>query len=199
MGSKDKGRANEDALKAAAEAARRERDVALTTAREADPLEARSRKFVTDVWDWRDGKNGPIDIRKFPDQTAVALYNEARKSTDAGRVGRGLATLEGGDVNPNYTAQIDREMQMERDQRAAGLLENQVDETLASADAAGGNLAAMGNARNMNIAQLMQSGYNSDQDRYLSFLMRPKQRGFFSSLALSLAQGAGGAATKAFI
>ena len=68
---------------------------------------------------------------------------------------------------------------MERDQRAAGLLENQVDETLASADAAGGNLAAMGNARNMNIAQLMQSGYNSDQDRYLSFLMRPKQRGFF--------------------
>ena len=99
MGSKDKGRANEDALKAAAEAARRERDVALTTAREADPLEARSRKFVTDVWDWRDGKNGPIDIREFPDDTAVVLNNQARKSTDAGRVGRGSATLEGGDVN----------------------------------------------------------------------------------------------------
>lgn len=193
MGSKSKSNANEDALKAAAAKAAAERDAAMAKAELPDPLEARQRDYVTKIWDWRDEKNGPMDIRKFPDATAIALYNDAKKSHDAGRVGTGLATLEG-NVNPNYAASLDKEMQMERDTRASGLLEEQVDDTLAGADVAGGNLAAMGNARSMNIAGLRQSGYNSDQDRFMAYLMRPRQPSFLRQMALSLAGSAGAAA-----
>jgi hypothetical protein len=183
MGSKSKGRQTDDYLKQQAMAAQSQANTAIAKAETPDPLEQRRRDYVTRILDWREGKLGPIDVRNFPDQTAIALYNDAKTSHDAGRIGKGYGTLADG-TNPNFSTALDKETQMERDLAASGELENYIGGQLASADAETGNLWAAGDARNMNIASMLNNNYNSSQDRWVSYLMRPKQPGFLKSLAL---------------
>ncbi len=117
------GRREQDELRRRTEEAERRANEAITRAETPDPLEQRRRDYVTRILDWREGKNGPINVRDFPDQTAISLYNDAKLSHDAGRIGKGYGTLDDG-ANPTYTAALDKEMQLERDTRASGLLEN---------------------------------------------------------------------------
>lgn len=182
MGSNN-GRREQDELRARALAAENRANEAIKKAEQPDPFEQRRREYITKILDYREGKNGPPRVRDFPDQMGIALYNDAKQSKDAGRVGRGYGTLADG-ANPNFSAALDKEMTLERDQRASGMLESYISDALNAADVESGNLAAMGNARNMNIASMRNSNFNSSEDRYLQMLMRPRQPSFLKQFAL---------------
>lgn len=187
MGSKSKGRQEESALKQAALESKQKADSAIQTASNADPLEERLRARTTALDKWRMGESGPIDVRNMPGGgTAISLFNEAKQSRDAGRIGRGYGTLSDG-ANPNYSAALGKEMDLERDLNAAGGLENYVSNELNQNDARMAGLAGMGNSRNMNIAGMLNSDANSSQDRYMSYLTRPKPPSFLKQLALGAA------------
>lgn len=171
-------------------------DTAVTAAGTADPFEQRRRDYITKLWDWRDEKDGPLDIRNFPDKTGMALYTDAKRVTDDGRVGKGYGTLSDG-ANPTFSASLDKELGMERDLEASGRLEGFVNNSLKGADVEAGNWANAGNARNMNIAGIENGNYNSAQDRSVNYLMRPKQPSFLKQLALGMQQNANSAGQAA--
>jgi hypothetical protein len=125
----------------------------------ADPFEQR-RDYITKLWDWRDEKDGPLDVRNFPDKTGMALYTDAKRVTDEGRVGKGYGTLSDG-ANPNYVASLDKENEMTRNLEASGRLEDFVNNSLAGADAEGGNWANVGNQRTMSLAGLLSGNANA--------------------------------------
>lgn len=190
MGSKDKGRQQEDALKAAAAAAAAKSDAAVTIAAAPDPLEERRRARVLAIDKWDTGESGPKDIRNLPGgDTSIALFNAAKQAHDAGRIGRGYGTLSDG-ANPTYVASLDKEMGLERDLAASGALEDNVNSTLEGNKAEMYGLSEIGNSRNMGIAGLRSSADQAAQDRYTQFLMRPKQPSFLKQLALAGISGA---------
>jgi hypothetical protein len=170
-------------LKSAALASAGKADAAIAAAGTPDPLEQRRRDYVTKILDWRDGTSGPIDIKSFPDQTGISLYNDAKAVTDAGRVGKGYGTLDDGS-NPAYSAALDKELASDRALEASGRVENFVNNSIAGADAEAGNLSGIANARNMAIAGMRNSDANADQDRYVSWLTRPKPPSMLKRLAL---------------
>src|ERR1043166_1089415 len=97
MASGNKARqAEQDRLQSQALADRAKSDTAISTASQPDPLEQRRRDYVTKILDWKEGTNGPPDVRAFPDQSAISLYNDAKTSHDAGRAGKGYGTLADG-------------------------------------------------------------------------------------------------------
>lgn len=191
MGSNKSGRQTESALQRQAMGSQAAANTAITAAEKPDPLEERRRGYVNKILDWNEGVGGPPDVRSFPDQSAMALYTDAKRVTDAGRVGKGYGSLADG-ANPNYVAQLDKENELTRGLEASGRLEGHVSNAIAGAQAEAGNWAGVGNARTMNLAQMRNSNYNSDQDRYLAYLTRPKQPSFLRQLALGVAGGVAG-------
>lgn len=191
MGSKDKGRQQEDALRAAAATAQTKSDAAVEVAGKADPLEERRRARVLAIDKWDLGESGPKDIRNLPGaDTSIALFEDAKLAHDAGRIGRGYATMSDG-ANPNYAASLDKEMGLQRDLEASGALEGRVNDTLEGNKAELYGLSSMADTRNMGIAGLRSSADQAAQDRYLQYLMRPKQPSFLKQLALAGVGAAG--------
>lgn len=191
-------RREEDRLRAAAEAAHREAEEARRVASTPDPLEERRRTYLTNFDKWRMGESGPIDVRNMPGAgLGISLFNEAKQSRDAGRLGRGLATLADG-ANPNFATALDKEMQMERDVNASGQLEDYVAGANEDVDREMLGVAQMGNQRRMTLAELASSLARGASSDYTSWLSRPKQPGFLKSLALgalgNLSIGGGGGA-----
>lgn len=185
MGSSNSGRQTESSLKQNALNSGSLATAAIAKAETADPLEARRRARVEKILDWDEH---PTSVRYFPDQSAIALYTDAKRITDAGRVGKGYGTLADG-ANSNFVASLDKEYEHERGLAASGALEEHVNNSIMGARAEAGDLSAMGNARNMNIAQMRNSNYNADQDRWLAYLTRPKQDSFLKKLALGGVSG----------
>jgi hypothetical protein len=156
----------ESNLQAQVAAANARADAAEKTAATPDPMEQRRRDYLMSVDDWRTGKSGPIDVRNLPGGgVGMSLRQEAMKSHDAGRLGRGLATLSDG-ASPSYSADLDKEMQLERDLAGAGALEDYVD-----------------NSRNMSLYDAANS---RTQQAYgnLQNYRQNKQPSFFKQLAL---------------
>jgi hypothetical protein len=173
----------ESNLQAQVAAANARADAAEKTAATPDPMEQRRRDYLMSVDDWRTGKSGPIDVRNLPGGgVGMSLRQEAMKSHDAGRLGRGLATLSDG-ASPSYSADLDKEMQLERDLAGAGALEDYVDNTLSGVDAEMGNWANVGNSRNMSLYDAANS---RTQQAYgnLQNYRQNKQPSFFKQLAL---------------
>lgn len=190
MGDK-KGRGQEDALRAAAAAEKVRADAATALAAKPDPLEELRRARVRGVEEWDQGLRGPKDIRNLPGaDTSIALFRDAKTSRDAGRIGRGFATMADG-TNPNFIASLDKEMQLERDLAASGALEENVEGILEGNKAELYGLSGMANSRNMGIAGMRSSAEQAAQDRALTFLMRPKQPSFLKQLALAGVGAAG--------
>jgi hypothetical protein len=192
FGTKDKGREREDALKKAAADAESRANAAITTAAAPDPLEERrrARSLAIDKWDM--GESGPKDIRNLPGaDTAIALFKDAKASRDAGRIGRGYGMLADG-ANPNFTASLDKEMQLERDLAASGALEENVEGILEGNKAEMYGLSGMGNSRNQYIAGLRASANESAQERAIRMmLLRQQQPSFLRTLSQSLANQLG--------
>lgn len=191
MPSGDSGRQRqqEDALQRQAMQSQAASNASIAKAEEVDPLEQRRRDYVTKILDWRDSGK-PLDVREFPDQTGMALYTDAKRVTDAGRVGKGYGTLSDGGSDA-YSAALDKELEQERSLEASGRLDDYVTSSLAGADAEAGNLATAATARRMQIAGLRSGNNNADQDRYLQYLTRPRQPSFLKQLALGLGNSAG--------
>lgn len=185
MGTKNKGRSPQDnAFQALADKSRAAADTAVAKAAEPDPLEARRREQVLALDKWKTGESGPIDVRNMPGGAVpMGLFKDALQVHDAGRIGRGSGTLNE-NVNPNFTAALDKENERDRHLYASGQLEENVDNTIAANDAELGNLYQIGNARNMNVAGMREGRYENDQDRFTRYLMRPKQPNFFRTLAM---------------
>jgi hypothetical protein len=158
----------------------------IAKAEEGDPFDAIRRQRVKRILDW-DEKGG--SVRDFPDQSALSLYTDAKQVTDAGRVGKGYGSLADG-ANPNYVAQLDKENELTRGLEASRGLEEHVNNSILGARAEAGDLSAQGDALRMNIAQMRNANANSDQDRYLGWLARPKPQSFLKQLALGVAGGA---------
>lgn len=180
MGSGNREEAN---LQAQVDAANARANAAEKAAATPDPFEQRRRDYLMSVDDWRTGKSGPIDVRNMPGgAVGLALRQEAMKAHDAGRLGRGLATLSDG-ANPNFSAALDKETQLQRDLEGAGQLEDYVDNTLAGVDAEMGNWAGVGNSRNMT---LYNTAANQAQQAYgnLQSYRQNKSPSFFKQLAL---------------
>jgi hypothetical protein len=129
---------------------------------------------------------GPKDTRNLPGaDTAIALFKDARASRDAGRIGRGYGMLADG-ANPNFTASLEKEMQLDRDLAASGALEENVEGILE------GNKAEMyglsGNSRNQYIAGLRTSANESAQERAIRMMLLREQRpSFLRTLSQSFA------------
>lgn len=195
-GGKSKEQKNEDYLRGLIEADRTARSTAVATAAAPNEWETRIGTQAKALDDWEhsigpDGKAAPIDIHNMPGGGAkIALFNEANNMTDAGRVGRGTASMTDG-ANPNFVKSLDAEFQNERKTAAQGQLENSVNQALYAKDAVMGNLSDVGNQRNMQIAGMEQDQGNSDSNRWLTYLMRPPKDSFLRTLKHSFASSLG--------
>lgn len=200
FGTKSKARKEEEqqnALKAIADSARTQSKTATDTAAKPDPITQRIMDRATALDDWESGKSGPIDIRKMPGGEAkIALYNDAKTAHDSGRLGKGIGSLTG-DANPSFAASLDKENELERDLAAKGALESNVNTTLAVKDATLGNLSQLGEQRQMNVANLRQNAYDSEQRNFMQYLLRPKQPSFLKQLILAGVSQTGQYATAA--
>lgn len=176
MGSRGKAQQQQENTLAAQAAA------AAAKAQTVDPLEQAERDRVKRLDDWRSGKNGPIDVRNIPDDTAIPMYQAAKQAHDTGRVGQGLAY--GENSNPEFSGALSKELDMARDTNAAGMLEGHVNDILGNLDARLMGLSARTDERN-------QFGANLAEQSYISFLNRPQRPSFLKQFALGLAGGAG--------
>ncbi|HKS27833.1 MAG TPA: hypothetical protein VJS44_08440 [Pyrinomonadaceae bacterium] len=183
MGHDNGRKAEEERLRREAEAAKAEALAAKQKAETPDPFETRMRERANAIEDWRTSKDKPMNIYNFPGQEAIALYKAAKTSRDAGRIGRGLATLSDG-ANPNFGVALDKEMQLERDVNASGMLEDSVNSTLATNDALMGNLANMGNSRSMWLADFARSLAGDARGAWEKLRDKPKEPSFLKQLAL---------------
>jgi len=177
FGSKKKAR-EEQALK----------DTALTTQTAAtapDEFEARQRARALRFDKWQSGESGPVNIHNMPDAgVPMALFKNAKAVSDAGRVGTGLGTMTEG-ANPNFVAARNQEAQMTRDTNASGMLEDYVDNATTANNAMMGNLAGIGNTRNMSLYQIAVDRLNNYE--------RNKKPSFLKQLAFSMMTGAASA------
>lgn len=184
FGTKNKGRSDTDNyMRNLAEGSRASSDMAIGKAAAPDPLEERRRTRALALDKWANGESGPIDVRDMPGGGVnLALFEDAKKVNDAGRMGRGVGSMSG-NANPNYVAKLNQENEMRRHEMASGALEGSVNDALNFNNAEMGNLTNIGNARNMNIANLQEGRYENERDRELRYLLRPKQENFFKTLA----------------
>jgi hypothetical protein len=196
MGSNNSGRQTESALKTQALNSQTTANAAIDKAETPDPMEARRRNYVNRILDWNEGVGGPMDVRDFPDKSAMALYTDAKRVTDEGRGGKGYGTLSDGGSDA-YAAALGKEEESDRALAASGRLEEHVNNAITGAQAEAGNWAGVGNARTMSIAGMRNSNANADQDRWLQYLSRPKPPSFLKQMALgaigNLSLGGGGA------
>jgi hypothetical protein len=187
-----KNKGQTDPLKGLATTSRSAADTAIGTAAEPDPLEARRRAHVLALDKWESGESGPIDVRNMPGGGVnMALFNDALKVNDANRIGRGVGSLSG-NANPNFLAALNKENELERHKMASGALEQNVNSELAAKDAELTGLYQTANARNMGIAGMREGRYESDQDRYLRYIMSREARpSFLRTLSQSFAGSLG--------
>lgn len=202
MASGSKGREQQaSALQTAATTATTKATAATDEAAKADPLEERRRKFVLDFDKWQSGESGPIDVRNMPGHdVAIGLYNDAKTSRDAGRVGRGLASLSS-NANPNFAASLDKEMDLERGINASGMLENTVDDAITDNKAELTGLYTTANNRRLSAAGLYQGAANAANNNYYSYLsyLNSRKPSFLKQLALGGIGGAAGQLSAGFL
>jgi hypothetical protein len=149
----DNGR-RERELRAEADRARAEATTARQQVETPDEFEVARRNRARAMEQWRSGLLGPVDVRNMPGgQVAMGLFKDSIQARDAGRIGRGLGTLNDG-ANPAFSAALGKELDAERHLQAAGQLEGNVEQAMAQHDADTNQLAQVGNNRRSLIAQL---------------------------------------------
>lgn len=197
MGSKDKGRANEDYFRKLADQDRTDRLAALEVAKAPTKAGARIENSALAVDDWQhgvgpDGKPMPIDVKNLPGGgPMMEIYKTSAAMEDAGRQGLGLNSVSDG-ANPNFAAALNAENAQTRKGVAQGQLEESVNRAIADKDAKLGYLDSSGTNKNLSIAGLTQSAYDSDQNRFMSYLMSREARpSFLRTLSQSFASKLG--------
>lgn len=135
-------------------------EAAATAAEKISPFEKEVNDYNMKLWNMYTGKD-TFDLSKMPNSNALlTMYDGAKKQSDRGRIGRGLAYGGGPGqegYNANLIAAMDQQNQDERERDAAGALEQRVADTFAGI---GGRIAAAGesdqNRRNNNFSRWAQ-------------------------------------------
>jgi hypothetical protein len=184
MASKNKGQEKENSFKDLADTSRTAADTSISVAAAPSEFEKRRGDHALALDKWRNGESGPIDVRNMPGGGAnMALFNDSMKVHDANRVGRGVGSM-GGNVNPNFIANRNAEDEMTRHKMASGALEENVNNELNANDVEMGRLSDTATQRNEFTAGVQENRYQSDADRYKSYMQyRESKPNFFKDLA----------------
>lgn len=167
----------------------------MATAAAPDPLAEALRKEDLDFLNFEQSKGADFDITKAPGMAAnLDLFNRAKSKREGERMGIGVLQLGMNAANPELAARIGEQRQTEREQEAAGGLENAYN--MRRAEVHGSVLPLVNQRQNqtMGLAGLSSNNANFATDAYTRFLTRPRRTPFWQQLLLSGAQGAGAAA-----
>jgi hypothetical protein len=154
-----------------------------TQAATPDPLAERMRTSRLKWLDDTEGKNGPLDVGKLEGMAPyLDLYNRARAKREGERVGIGALKMGLDASSPELAARIAEQRDTERQQEAAGGLENAFRTKDAEMKDSVMPLIGMRQQKDMGLASLASSNSNSARDAYLQMLLRPKKTPFWQSM-----------------
>lgn len=154
-----------------------------------DPLEERMRARDMGWLDWEEGKNGPRDVMNAPLGAGLDLYTNAARRQFGERMGIGALRLGMNEGNPMLSQLLNQQSEDQRQQEAAGGLEQAVRMKSAEVNRSALPLAEFAQNRRMGLASLSSSNAANSTNAYLQFLTRPKQPSFWKSLLLSGVSG----------
>jgi hypothetical protein len=154
-----------------------------TQAAEKDPLAERLRASRMSWLDATEGKNGPFDVGKLEGMAPyLDLYNRARAKREGERVGVGALKMGLDASSPELAARIAEQRDTERQQDAAGGLENAFRAKDSEMRESVMPLINQKASKDLSLAGLASGNSNAAQDRYLAMLLRPKKRPFWQSM-----------------
>lgn len=163
-----------------------------------DPLAERRRAATLKWLDDTEGKNGPLDVSKLEGMAPyLDLYNRGRARREGERVGIGALQMGVNASSPDLAARIAEQRQGEREQEAAGNLENAFRMKDSEMKDSIMPLIGMKQSKDMGLASLASNNYGSSRDAYMQMLLRPKKQPFWQQMMLAGWQGASSAASAA--
>ena len=171
------------ALEDQAAADRAARDRAITTASVPTPLESAYDKERLDWMNATSGKDGPLDVTKLPGMgPSLGLYNSASQRQQGERMGLGALRLGQDGSNPMLGQLLRSQQDDERQQAAAGGLENAY--RMKDAEMRGSIMPLLGLQQNrtLGLAGIQSGNANQASDRYTSFRPAPS---FWSQLLMT--------------
>lgn len=180
-------------LERQAAADRAARDAAIATASQPRPLET---AYDAERLGWLNatsGKDGPIDVAKLPGMgPSYGLYDAASKRQEGQRMGIGALGLGAQNTNPGLGQLLRQQSEDQRQQDAAGGLENAY--RMKDAEMRNSVLPLLGLQQNrtMGLASLASGNSAQATNTYANFRPAPS---FWQQLLLTGIQGAAGVAS----
>lgn len=169
---KDKEKERQLAAQSAADLATR--NAAMATAAAPTPLESAYDKERMDWMDQTSGKAGPIDITTLKGMgPSLGLYNSASKRQQGERMGTGALQLGAAGANPGLSQLLRQQSDDQRQQDAAGGLENAY--AMKDAEMRGSIMPLLGLQQNrtMGLAGMASGNSNQASERYTNFKPAP--------------------------
>ncbi len=169
---------------------REARDAAITRAAAPTPLETLEQQ---EQLDWRNtvsGANGPFDVTNLRQMKPyLDLYNRASQRQQGERMGTGAIQLGAQGQNPMLGQLLREQSQNERQQSAAGGLENAFRFTDASMRGNAFPLMSLQQNRTMGLAGMTSGNSANATGQWANFRPAPS---FWSNLLMAGVQGAAG-------
>lgn len=184
----------QELLRQQQEADRLERQKLMTTAATPPPLENTLTNETQNWFDVTSGKNGPLDIYNLKAlKPSLGLFNAASRRQQGERYGIGALAMGAQNTNPGLGQLLRQQSEDQRQQDAAGQLENAYRLTDAQMRGQAFPLMNQAQGRNLNLAGLSNSNSANSTNMFTQFTPRPS---IWAQLANSAVQGAAGAATS---
>lgn len=170
----------------------------ITAANVPDPLEERLRARDMSWMDWESGENGPRDVMNAPLGAGLDLYSNAARRQEGERHGIGALALGAQGSNPMLSQLLKQQSEDQRQQEAAGGLEQAVRMKSAEVNRSALPLAEFAQGRRMGLASLASGNAANSTNAYLQFLSRPKRPSFWQQLLMG-GLGAAGQMGSAYL
>jgi hypothetical protein len=186
----------EEDLKKASDADRAASNAALNTAAQPSALQAMREGELTRWMNWRNStgefEGKPFDVMNAPGfAPQLGLYRRAKAGQDAQRMSQGLITMGSNSASPEYVANLKAQRDAQREQDAAGALQESVALRDAEVNQSALPLMELTQSRNMGIAGLRTGQAQQSQGMWAAYRPRP---GFWNQMGGAFAQGVGSAA-----
>lgn len=167
-------RRRQQELERQAAADRAQRDALIAVAAQPKPLETAYDQERLGWLNATSGKDGPIDVTKLPGMgPSYGLYDAASKRQEGQRMGIGALGFGAQNTNPGLGALLRQQSEDQRQQEAAGQLENAY--RLKDAEMRGSVLPLLGLQQNrtMGLASLASGNSNQATNTYANFRPAP--------------------------
>lgn len=168
---------------------RERQNAALAVAAKPTELETQQEKDSLDWINTTEGKNGPLDVTNLKQlKPYLSLYDNASQRQQGERMGTGLLQMGAQGSNPNLTALLKEQSQNQRQQNAAGGLENAF--RLTDAQQRGNIMPLLGLQQNrtMGLAGMTSNQSQNSTNAYTNFRPAPS---FWSNLLMAGVGAAG--------